>query len=287
MSTNYFKPPSYQMPRVYENAAEKIDVPGIKSVDTNIAGYDRFGAITSGANYSRRQEIINALGQEGNTSIYQQFLKNLQSARTNYKGALSGYGGFSFKEDDLSTPQREDLEIRQETGITGAKEVEGIQNAQALAASRGISGRAQSLMVGAALQRVSEQARDVINQYSDAISGTKEGGVAYEFNKQQTRLLSEWSDLYGKDMQIALAEQLRSEAIASAAQEKAAREAAAAAAANKPTDMPTGKIGQYKTKALAQGALEKLKSKYSPAIYELSLGKPGGKDYFVIMARKR
>lgn len=287
MSTNYFKPPSYQMPRVYENAAEKIDVPGIKSVDTNIAGYDRFGAITSGANYSRRQEIINALGQEGNTSIYQQFLKNLQSARTNYKGALSGYGGFSFKEDDLSTPQREDLEIRQETGITGAKEVEAIQNAQALAASRGISGRAQSLMVGAALQRVSDQARDVINQYSDAISGTKAGGAAYEFKNEQTRLLNEWSDLYGKDMQIALAEQLRSEAIASAAQEKAEREAAAAAKAKEPPVMTTGKIGQYKNKAQAQAALEKFKSKYSPAIYELSLGKPGGKDYFVIMARKR
>lgn len=287
MSTNYFKPPSYQMPRVYENAAEKIDVPGIKSVDTNIAGYDRFGAITSGANYSRRQEIINELAQEGNTSLYQQFLKNLQSARTNYKGALSGYGGFSFKEDDLSTPQREDLEIRQETGITGAKEVEAIQNAQALAASRGISGRAQSLMVGAALQRVSDQARDVINQYSDAISGTKEGGAVYEFNREQQKRLTEWGTLYGADMQVALAEQLRNEAIAAAAQQKAEREAAAAAAANKPPDMPIGKIGQYKTKALAQGALEKLKSKYSPAIYELSLGKPGGKDYFVIMARKR
>lgn len=287
MSTNYFKPPSYQMPRVYENAAEKIDVPDVKSVNTNIAGYDRFGAITGGANYAARQDIINKLAQEGNTSIYQQFLKNLQAARTTYKGALSGYGGLSFKEDDTSTPQREDLEIRQETGITGAKEVEGIQNAQALAASRGISGRAQSLMVGAALQRVSEQARAVINQYSDAISGTKEGGAAYEFNKEQQRLLTEWGTLYGADLQVSLAEQLRSEAAAAAAQQKAERDAAAAAAANKPPDMPIGKIGQYKTKALAQGALEKLKSKYSPAIYELSFGKPAGKDYFVIMAKKR
>lgn len=287
MSTNYFRPPSYQTPRVYENAADKIDVPAVKPVDTNITGYDRFGAITGGTNYAERQRIIGKLAQEGDTSIYQTFLKNLRSARDTYKGALSGYGGFSFKEDDPSTPQREDLEIRQQTGITGAKEVEGIQNAQALAASRGISGRAQSLMVGAALQRVSEQARDVINQYSDAISGTKEGGAAYEFRKEQDRLLTEWRTLYGADLEVSLAEQLRSEAAAAAAQQKAERDAAAAAAANKPPDMQLGKIGQYKTKALANSALEKFKSKYSPAIYELSLGRPGGKDYFVIMARKR
>ncbi|MEK9908987.1 MAG: hypothetical protein VW498_01345, partial [Candidatus Thalassarchaeaceae archaeon] len=81
MSTNYFKPPSYRPPKVIDNKAQSIDVPAIKAVDTSTPAYQKYGALTSGVNYAQRKQIMDQLGQTGNTSIYQNFLKNLGSRR--------------------------------------------------------------------------------------------------------------------------------------------------------------------------------------------------------------
>jgi hypothetical protein len=142
VSTNYFKPPSYRPPKVIDNKAQSIDVPAAQTVDTSTPAYQKYKALTSGANYAERQRIMDQLAQTGNTSIYRNFLKNLGSRRDTARAALMGYGGISFKSDDRSTPQDESLEIKQETGLAGTKEVAGIQGATSSAAQSGLRGRA-------------------------------------------------------------------------------------------------------------------------------------------------
>ena len=284
MSTNYFRPPTYRPPTVVDNPAQKIDLPELKQVDTSSADYQKWGALTGGNTYQQRKDILDQLGQTGDKSLYQQFLKNMGAKRDTAKAALMGYGGISFKADDPSTPQDESLEISQQTGLTGQREVSGVQAATSAAASRGIRGRARNLMVGAALQRVSEEARTVINQYARDISGTEPGGLAYEFKQAQQALIDKWGDLYGKDANDALQEQLRQEAVQAAAAQQAARDQQAAAAAP-----PVGRVpGQWANKSFAENAVKQLqKSTYPADKYTLTVGKPGGKNYWVIMAKKK
>jgi hypothetical protein len=285
MSTNYFRPPTYRTPTTIDNPAAKVDLPELKNVNTSSADYNKWRDLTGGANYQQRQDILAQLAQTGDRSLYQTFLKNMRSKRDTASAALMGYGGISFKTDDLSTPQDESLEIKQQTGITGKKEVEGIQAATAGAASRGIRGRARNLMIGAALQRVSEDARNVINQYARDISGDQPGGLAYEFKQTQDALIGRWGDLYGKDVTDALAEQLRQESVQSAAAQQAEREQAAQASMP-----PSGRVpGQWGKKAFADNAVKKLQrsGKYPADKYELTVGKPYGKNHWVIMAKRK
>lgn len=284
MSTNYFRPPTYRAPTTITNPASEVKLPDLKTVDKSSDAYKRWGSLIGGATYQARQDILDQLSTDKETSLYKTFLRNLGTRRDTAKAALGGYGGLSFGVDDLSTPNDESLEITQQTGLTGQKEVQGIQAAGAAAASRGIRGRARNLMVGAALQRVSDDARNIINQYARDISGTEEGGLAYEFKQRQDALIRDWGDLYGKDATDALNEQLRQEAVQSAAAQQAAREQQAAAAAP-----PVGRVpGQWASKSFADNAVKQLqKSKYPADKYTLTVGKPGGKNYWVIMAKKK
>ena len=285
MSTNYFRPPTYQTPKVVDNPAQTVALPALKPVDTSSANYQKYGPLIGGNTYQQRQTILDRLAPSGDTSLYQQFLRNMGAKRDTTSAALMGYGGISFKSNDISTPQDESLEIKQETGFTGKNEVGGIQAATSAAASRGIRGRARNLMIGAALQRVSEEARGIINQYAREISGDQPGGLSYEFQEEQKRLLGEWSDLYGKDATDALNEDLRKEAVADAARLKEEREVQAEAAAPKPGRVP----GQWGKKSFADNAVAKLQrsGKYPADKYTLSVGKPYGKNYWVIMAKKK
>lgn len=287
MSTNYFKPTNYAPPRVVSNPAADIPAPQLLSVDTSRPDYQKYGALTGGTNYQARQGILDKLSTEGNQSLYQNFLRNMGAKRDSYSARLAGYGGLSFRSDDPNTTKREDFEIEQRTGQTGQREVAGVQGATVSAASKGIRGRARTLMIGAALQRVSEEARAVINQYAAEISGTQEGGLAYEFGKQQEALVKEWGDLYGKDAKDALTEQLRQEAVTTAATQAAQR---AAAQAEFDKNNPVGKVaGQWGTKAFAENAIKQMRKagKYPEDKFDLKVGKPAGKDYYVIMASKK
>ena len=287
MSTNYFKPTNYAPPRVISNPAANVEVPTLRQVDTSSPMYQEYGAITGGTNYTARKDIMDKLAAEGDQSIYQTFLKNMGAKRDTYSAQLSGYGGLSFKTDDLSTTKREDFEIEQQTGQTGQREVAGVQGATVSAASRGIRGRARNLMVGAALQRVSEEARGIINQYAAEISGTQAGGLAYELKQEQDRLISSWGDLYGKDAQVVLTERLRQQSVTDAA-EKAAQRAAEQDAFNR--NNPVGRVvGQWGTKAFAENAIKQMRreGKYPEDKFDLKIGKPGGKNYYVIMASKK
>ena len=292
MSTNYFRPPSYRPPKVIDNKAQSIDVPSVQSVNTSTPAYQKYGALTSGVNYAQRKQIMDQLAQTGNTSIYQNFLKNLGSRRDTARAALMGYGGISFKGDDPSTPQDESLEIKQETGLAGTKEVAGAQGATSAAASSGLRGRARQMMVGAALQRVSNEARAVINQYASDVNS-----MSTQFKDRQDELIGRWNTLYGSDAKDALAEEVRQEAVKRAQQEAARRQAeeAAKAEAAKSSRLPdTGRVGgsnaKWAKKSYALNQVKKLQGpggRYPADKYTLTVGKPYGKNYFVIMAKKK
>lgn len=292
MSTNYFRPPSYRPPKVIDNKAQSIDVPSVQSVDTSTPSYQKWGPLTSGANYAERQRLLDQLDPTKNTSIYKNFLKNLGSRRDTAKAALMGYGGISFKSDDLSTPQDESLEIKQETGLAGTKEVAGAQGATSAAASSGLRGRARQMMIGAALQRVSNEARAVINQYAADVNTMSD-----EFKGRQDAIIGQWNTLYGSDAKDALAEEVRQEAARKAQQEAARRQAeeAAKAEAAKSSRLPdTGRVGgsnaKWAKKSYALNQVKKLQGpggRYPADQYTLTVGKPYGKNYFVIMAKKK
>ena len=291
MSTNYFKPTLYSPPKVMDNKAQSIDVPAIKAVDTSTPAYQKYGALTSGVNYAQRKQIMDQLAQTGNTSIYQNFLKNLGSRRDTARAALMGYGGISFKGDDPSTPQDESLEIKQETGLTGTKERAAAQGATAAGAATGLRGRARQLMVGAALQRVSNEARAVINQYATDVNS-----MSTQFKERQDELIGRWNTLYGSDANDALQEQLRQEAAKKAQEEAAARaaEEARKEQASRNARLPeTGRVGgsqaRWAKKTHAMNTVRQLQrpgGRYPADKYTLTVGKPYGKNYFVIMAKK-
>lgn len=294
MSTNYFKPTLYSPPKVMDNKAQSIDVPAIKAVDTSTPAYQKYGALTSGVNYAQRKQIMDQLAQTGNTSIYQNFLKNLGSRRDTARAALMGYGGISFKGDDPSTPQDESLEIKQETGtgLAGTKERAAAQGATAAGAATGLRGRARQMMVGAALQRVSNEARAVINQYATDVNSMSD-----QFKERQDELIGRWNTLYGSDANDALQEQLRQEA-AKKAQEAAAARAAEEARkkqASRNKRLPeTGRVGgsqaRWTKKTHAMNTVKQLQrpgGRYPADKYTLTVGKPYGKNYFVIMAKKK
>ena len=226
MSTNYFRPPTYQKPTLIDNATKDFKAPELLDVTAGNEAYNKWGALTGGTNYARRNRITELLGS-GDASLYSQLRKNMGFRRDDARAALGGYGGIGFKANDTSTTKDESLEIQQQTGNLGQRDIAGIQGAKAGASQSGLRGRARAMMIGAALQNVSEEARGIIRQYASDITGMTD---AYKTNADA--LMAEWGELYGKDANDALDEQLRVEAqqaAQAAAAERARQEAAAAA----------------------------------------------------------
>jgi len=233
MSTNYFRPPTYQKPTLIDNTTKDFKAPELLDVTAGNEQYNKWGALIGGANYARRNRITELLGS-GDASLYSQLRKNMGFRRDTARAALGGYGGIGFKAaDDTSTTKDESLEIQQQTGNLGQRDIAGIQGAKAGASQIGLRGRARAMMIGAALQNVSEEARGIIRQYASDINGMTDA-----YKTDADALVAEWGQLYGKDANDALTEQLRVEAqqAAQAAQaERARQEAAAAAPAAAPT----------------------------------------------------
>jgi len=282
VSTNYFKPTLYSPPKVIDNKAQSIDVPAIKAVDTSTPAYQKYGALTSGVNYAQRKQIMDQLGQTGNTSIYQNFLKNLGSRRDTARAALMGYGGISFKGDDPSTPQDESLEIKQETGLAGTKERAAAQGATAAGAATGLRGRARQMMIGAALQRVSNEARAVINQYAADVNTMSD-----EFKGRQDAIIGQWNTLYGSDAKDALAEEVRQEAVRRAQQEAAKRQAEEAAKAEAAKYGKQGKrpVGSRLWEGKSPPNEKTLINAYGAGNYKIGKTWKNGKRYYVVVAK--
>jgi len=195
MSTNYFAPPTIAPPRVIENPAAEIRMP---TLGPPTAVDETYGALTGQTNAAQRAEIVKSLGT-GTGSIYDTYMRLIRAKRTETAGSLSGYGGISFRAvDDPSTPNRdESLEIQYETGRVGERERSEYDKALFQSLASGGVGRAQ--LIGAALQRVSKEAQDIIAQYSRSITNVEGTGYADIMGQKQSEALAKWSSLYGAD----------------------------------------------------------------------------------------
>lgn len=183
MSTNYFNPVSYrprpatQTPVQMPNATS-ITLPSQNANWTNVTGWSPTGQVAA-----PNQGLISAAvaslygtgtpGQPGyvpgiNERVGQMFGR----ARNNARDALRGYGGVSFRADDPSTPNvDESLMIDYQPDQLGRNERQAVLAARAQANARGmLSSGFGDQMIGAALQRVGEEARQIVNQYSQQIN---------------------------------------------------------------------------------------------------------------------
>lgn len=120
----------------------------------------------------------------------------LALARDQAKAGLAGYGGWSWREDDPSTPGREDLQpIYDPNNAVGERERAAVGGARAQAAGRGMlysTGAQQG--IGRALQQTSDEARAVISQFAGQV-----GGIFSSYNSEATGLVNRWTELYGSD----------------------------------------------------------------------------------------
>lgn len=141
--------------------------------------------------YVGRQLIGQQLGQLGN-----QQNAAFTTANANVRQALHGYGGYKFQADDPNTPQREDLLVdfnpnagpgeREKGAIRGARD-------QSNAAGMLESSFAQQ-NIASAVQRVSLEAQQIVNQYAATINS-----IATDFANQGANLATQWASLYGQD----------------------------------------------------------------------------------------
>lgn len=120
----------------------------------------------------------------------------LGAAQANAKAALAGYGGWSFKTDDPGTAYNEGLDVQfnPNAGL-GEREQQAMNAERSAANSRGFgSSSFANKAVGAALQRMNEQARGIVNQYAAQIAST-----LGQQQSEQTSLTGELVGLFGQD----------------------------------------------------------------------------------------
>lgn len=120
----------------------------------------------------------------------------LTSAANDAKYRLAGYGGVSFGKDDPNTPQREDLQVTFDPNARmGQKEKQAVRAEDNAANARGLlfsSFRNQA--VGGALVRMSEEKRNIVNQFSAGINN-----ILGQQAAEQTNFISDWVKMYGED----------------------------------------------------------------------------------------
>jgi len=195
MSTNYFNVPTYNPQSTvnpYAVTRTPLPIPGQEQVN---AVDNKYGAIVDGQNYAQRSQIIGQLGT-GPGSISARYSGLMQARQKNAAGALRGYGGISFGADDPSTPNvDESLSPSYESGRMGQNENDAYKHALATGASKGIvysTGGEQ--LVGSALQRVSEEARGIVNQYASDINN-----LATQQLQESQGVFNTYVSLYGAD----------------------------------------------------------------------------------------
>ena len=125
-----------------------------------------------------------------------QFNPQLTQAQAQAKQGLAGLGGWSFKQDDPSTPAREDLQLQHDPNAgPGEREIQGI-NAERFGANQ--AGMLHSSFaqknIGNALQRMSLEAKQVVDQYSAQLTN-----VANQWSTAQQTLTNDWVNKYGED----------------------------------------------------------------------------------------
>ncbi len=141
--------------------------------------------------YVGRQLIGQQLG-----ALPQQQNAAFTTASANVKQALHGYGGYSVKQDDPTTPQREDLLIDFNPNAgPGEREKGAIRGARDNANAAGMLESSFAVQnISGAVQRTSLEAQGILNQYAATING-----IATDFANQGANLAVQYANLYGSD----------------------------------------------------------------------------------------
>lgn len=200
MASNYFNVPTYNAPSAvnpYAVRREPLPIPGQDQI--NAVG--NTGAFANQPGYAQRTQILEQLGT-GPGSVGARYDALMQARQKNAAASLRGYGGISFGADDPSTTNvNESLSPSYESGRLGQNERAAYKSATAAGAAKGIAySTGGEQLVGSALQRVSEEARAVVMQYSQDING-----LATQQLGESQALLTQYISLYGADSTAMLA----------------------------------------------------------------------------------
>ena len=117
-------------------------------------------------------------------------------ARQQAEAGLVGLGGWRWVPDDPSTPQREDLiPVPDRSGPLGERERSSVIDQRSRGASRGmLYSTSTNQGIGSALQRLSDEGRQVVTKYASALNG-----IYSAAQREGVSLTSEWARLYGED----------------------------------------------------------------------------------------
>ncbi len=246
MSTNYFNPISYR-PRTPTQTPVQMPnqtafTPPANPGWGNVTGWSPTGPVAA-PNQGQIQTLLSGLygsgtpGQPGYVpGLNERVATQLGQARNNARDALRGFGGVSFRQDDPSTANvDESLMMEYQPDQLGRNERQAVLQARAQANARGMlsSGFADQ-MIGSALQRVGEQARAIVNQYSNQINEIANRNFD-PITGLAAQTIGQIQSLYGSDTQWQLNQELsrredervRNEAAANAASAAQAQAAAA------------------------------------------------------------
>lgn len=200
MGNNYFQPRTYAMPTA--PVMPPVTVPTVNefSGQQSVLSNGFAGQSNSGT----RQMLSGLIW--GNTDaagvhtpgVFENMRTQMGTARDTAKAASAGFGGIKWVPDDTSTPNVDEslTPVYDPNGI-GKNERSAVQGGQQQANARGMMYSSfGDQMVGAALQRVGEQARGVIAQYAGQLNT-----IANQAQATAANYLGTLGSLYGSDAQ--------------------------------------------------------------------------------------
>lgn len=191
MSTNYFNVPTYRPTTQFQPPAVNINVPTMPTVPGNM---DPSGqGMAAAPNYAARNLLLGQLGTGG--SISTRYKGLMQARRDAAKAQTRGYGGINWREDDPATVADESLTPSYESDKMGQNERDAYNSALSRGAASGVSySTAGDQLVGAALQRVSDEAAKTISQYAGDINSYATSQLS-----ESSTALTNYMSLYGSD----------------------------------------------------------------------------------------
>jgi hypothetical protein len=195
--TNYFSPVTYLPRQPIKSAFTQTPIAPLDQGTIDTINNQGAGAFANGAgpNSAARALLATQLGT-GPDSLTTQANTQMGLANQNVRKALRGYGGVSFGVDDTSTPDvNEGLMVNYQPDKLGSRDRQAVIAARSQANARGMaySGFGDQL-VGAALQRTTEEARAIVGQYAQQINQ-----IATTTNQNVQSAITTLGGLYGSD----------------------------------------------------------------------------------------
>lgn len=200
MSTNYFNVPTFTAPRTVTPAPVNFQIPEMPTLPSGLDASIMGNA--AAPNYAARNMLAGQLGSGG--SIATRFAGLMRARRDALKSQTRGYGGISYRDDDPNTLEDESLTPVIEQGRMGQNERDAYNSALSRSAATGTTySSAGEQLVGAALQRVSDEAAKIISQYAGDING-----LATDQLNASSTALNNYLTMYGSDAQWALTQKV-------------------------------------------------------------------------------